>query len=138
MPDPSKRGNVIGGGGRTIKGVMEATGATNISIDDFGAVEIAAPSKPAAEAALEMVQVLADDIAPGRVFRARKVVQLATFGAFVEICPGKQGLVHVSELSTEHVADVAAEVKVGGGVAVLSCGAAVWMESKVPCWHVWL
>ena len=69
MPDPSKRGTVIGGGGRTIKAVMEAAGADNISIDDSGVVEVAAPSRAAAEAALEMVRVLADDIAPGQVFR---------------------------------------------------------------------
>jgi len=103
--DPSRNGAVIGGGGRTIKAICEATGADNIGLDDAGRVEITAPTAAAAQAALEFVMLLAEDPAPGAIFRGRKVASVLAFGAFVELAPGKQGLVHISELDAAPVAD---------------------------------
>ncbi|KAG2500423.1 hypothetical protein HYH03_001992 [Edaphochlamys debaryana] len=117
--DPSKKGAVIGAGGKVIKQLLEASGASAIDIDDDGKVNVVAPSLKAAEMAAEFVGMLAADPEPGTIFRAKPVAGLAAFGCFVELCPGRQGLVHVSEMGEGPLGDPAAAVKVGDKVDVM-------------------
>lgn len=117
--DPQKVGMIIGSGGRTIKAITQASGVDSINLDDSGRVEIASPSEAAASQALEMIQLLAEDPKYGTIMRQKKVVSLTHFGCFVELCPGKQGMVHVSELDTKPIMDVNAVVKVGDLVDVM-------------------
>ncbi|MDO8580679.1 MAG: polyribonucleotide nucleotidyltransferase, partial [Candidatus Omnitrophota bacterium] len=107
-----KIGEVIGPGGKTIKKIIEATGVESIDIDDDGKVFIASTSSEAAEKALAYVKGLVQEPEVGKIYDA-KVVKVTNFGAFVEFMPGRQGLVHVSELASSYVKDVASIVKVG-------------------------
>ena len=109
--DPSKIGLLIGPGGKTIRGIQELTGAS-IDIDEDGTVTIASDSMESAEAALGQVEALTAKIEIGRVYNG-KVISIKDFGAFVEIVPGRDGLVHVSELSDGYVTSVADVCKVG-------------------------
>jgi len=106
-----KIGSVIGPGGKTIKAIIAATGAT-IDIDDDGTVLIASSDNAKSEAAIAMIKAITEDVEVGRIYTG-KVKRITNFGAFCEIAPGKEGLVHVSELSNEFVKDVASVVKVG-------------------------
>ncbi|KXZ45459.1 hypothetical protein GPECTOR_54g200 [Gonium pectorale] len=117
--DPSKKGMVIGSGGRTIKQLLEATGATAINIDEEGRVDVTAPTEGAAALTLEYINLLVSDPEPGTVLRKRTVVSLTGFGCFVDLCPGRQGLLHVSELADPPVTDVADAVRVGDVVDVM-------------------
>jgi polyribonucleotide nucleotidyltransferase len=108
--DPEKIREVIGSGGKVIKRITEQTGA-QIDIEDDGTVKIASYDSKGGEAALAMVRAIAEDPEIGRVFTGT-VRRITTFGAFVEIVPGKDGLVHISELEPHRVArveDVCAE-----------------------------
>ncbi|MBF0532982.1 MAG: polyribonucleotide nucleotidyltransferase [Candidatus Omnitrophica bacterium] len=109
---PDKIGEVIGPGGKMIKKIIEETGAESIDIDDDGKVTIAALGKEKAQKALQYVQGFA--IAPeiGKVYEAT-VMKVMNFGAFCEILPGKQGLVHVSEFAKDYVKDMTQVAKVG-------------------------
>ncbi|MBI5416291.1 MAG: polyribonucleotide nucleotidyltransferase, partial [Candidatus Omnitrophica bacterium] len=107
-----KIGEVIGPGGKTIKKIIEATGVESIDIEDDGKVLIASASKESAEKALKYVSGLVEAPEIGKIYDAQ-VVKIANFGAFCEFLPGKQGLVHVSELSDKYVKDVNQAVKVG-------------------------
>jgi polyribonucleotide nucleotidyltransferase len=106
-----KIGAVIGPGGKTIKAIIAATGAT-IDISDDGTVLIASNDNAKSQAAIAMVKAITEDVEVGRIYPG-KVKRVTNFGAFCEIAPGKEGLVHVSELSNEFVKDVASVVKVG-------------------------
>jgi polyribonucleotide nucleotidyltransferase len=108
----SKIGEVIGPGGKTIKKIIEQTGAETIDIDDDGKVLIAASSQEAANKALEYISGLMEEPEVGRIYDA-VVAKVTNFGAFCEFLPGKQGLVHVSEFSDEYVKDMEAVCKVG-------------------------
>ncbi len=114
--DPSKIGEVIGGGGKTIKKIMSMTGAT-VDVEDDGTVVVSAPSGDAVDQALQMVDGLGHELKPGEIFEG-EVKRLQPFGAFVEILPGKEGLVHVSDMSEEYVADPATIVQEGDKVQV--------------------
>lgn len=107
-----KIGEVIGPGGKMIKRIMEETGAETIDIEDDGKVLIAALNSEAANKALAYVKGLVQAPEIGKIYDA-KVMRVTNFGAFCEFLPGKQGLVHVSELSNEYVKDVNTVVKVG-------------------------
>ncbi len=109
--DPSKIGLLIGPGGKTIRGIQELTGAS-IDIEEDGAVTIASDSMEAAEAAMAQVEALTAKIEVGRVYNG-KVISIKDFGAFVEIVPGRDGLVHVSELSDGYVNTVSDVCKIG-------------------------
>jgi polyribonucleotide nucleotidyltransferase len=106
-----KIGAVIGPGGKTIKAIIAATGAT-IDISDDGTVLIASNDNAKSQAAIAMVKAITEDVEVGRIYPG-KVKRVTNFGAFCEIAPGKEGLVHVSELSNEFVKDVNSVVKVG-------------------------
>ena len=109
---PEKIGEVIGPGGKTIKKIIEETGVESIDIEDDGRVLIASTDTESAQKALRYVSGLVETPVIGKIYDA-EVVKIANFGAFCEFLPGKQGLVHVSELSDQYVKDVNQAVKVG-------------------------
>jgi polyribonucleotide nucleotidyltransferase len=105
--NPAKIGEIIGPKGKTIRGMQEATGAT-ISVEDDGTVTISSPGGEGGERAKKMIQAIAEDPEVGRIYDG-VVKSTTSFGAFVEILPGTEGLVHISELQdgrTEKTEDV--------------------------------
>ena len=112
-----KIGAVIGPSGKTIRGIIEATGAT-VDVSDDGTVVIGSVDEASAAKAVQMVENLTREVKVGDIYTG-KVVRLMNFGAFVEILPGKDGLVHISELSEHHVAQVEDEVDIGDEITVV-------------------
>lgn len=108
--------DVIGPGGKNIKGIVAATGV-KIDIDDTGKVNIASADPEAAQKAVDMVRGLTQEAEIGKVYHG-KVKKIMDFGAFVEIYPGTEGLVHISQMGTERVKDVRDVVKEGDEVDV--------------------
>ena len=115
-----KIGAVIGSGGSVIRGMIEEFGVT-IDIDDEGNVVIGSNDAESAERAKDAINTLTKDVEPGVEYHG-KVVCIMQFGAFVQILPGKDGLVHISELDTEHIADVESAVKIGDEIDVMVIG----------------
>ncbi len=113
---PDKIRDVIGKGGATIRAITEETGAT-IDIDDDGTVKIAAVDKAAGDDALKRVEQITADIEVGKIYEGR-VAKLMDFGAFVNILPGKDGLVHISQISEERVENVSDKLSEGQMVQV--------------------
>ncbi|MCX7779323.1 MAG: polyribonucleotide nucleotidyltransferase [Negativicutes bacterium] len=114
--DPDKIRDVIGPGGKTIKKIIEDTGVS-IDIEDDGKVFIAAVDVAAGEKAVKIIESLVREVEVGGIYLG-KVTRLMNFGAFVEILPGKEGLVHISQLDTKRVAKVEDVVKVGDEILV--------------------
>jgi polyribonucleotide nucleotidyltransferase len=114
--DPELIGTVIGPGGRTIKGITERTN-TKIDIEDSGMVTIASHDGQAAEEAQSMIEGLTRRVSEGEVF-AGAVTRVIPIGAFVEILPGKEGMIHISQLSEARVEKVEDVVNVGDQVTV--------------------
>lgn len=114
--NPEKIGEVIGPGGKTIKAIIAATGAS-IDIEDDGTVKIGSTDGAKSAAAIGMIKAITDDVEVGRVYTG-KVKRIMPFGAFVEIAPRKEGLVHVSELADRFVKSVEEVVKIGDEVKV--------------------
>jgi polyribonucleotide nucleotidyltransferase len=114
--DPSKIGTVIGPGGKTIRSIIEETKVT-IDVENDGTVIIGSSSKEAADKAIEKIESLTREVEVGAIYTG-KVTRLTNFGAFVEILPGKEGLVHISELADYRVAKVEDIVKVGDEIMV--------------------
>lgn len=114
--DPSKIGAVIGTGGKTIRSIIEET-KTTIDIDNDGTVVIGSPDEAAAHRAIELIEGLTKEAEIGAIYTG-KVVRITSFGAFVEILPGKDGMVHISELADYRVARVEDEVKLGDEITV--------------------
>ncbi|MDP3982298.1 MAG: polyribonucleotide nucleotidyltransferase [bacterium] len=115
-----KIGMVIGSGGKTIHKIVEETGAI-IDIEDDGTVFISASKKEAAEKAADIVRNLVREAKEGEIFEG-KVIKIMDFGAFVEVLPGQEGLVHISQLSLARVEKVEDVVKVGERVIVKVIG----------------
>ncbi len=113
---PDKIREVIGKGGSTIRSITEETGTT-IDINDDGTVIIASVNRQAAEAAKHRIEQIVADVEPGRIYEG-KVVKIMDFGAFVTILPGKDGLVHVSQISNERVEKVSDKLHEGDVVKV--------------------
>jgi polyribonucleotide nucleotidyltransferase len=113
---PDKIREVIGKGGATIRAITEETGTT-IDISDDGTVVIASVNRLAAEEAKKRIDQIVSDVEPGRIYEG-KVAKLMDFGAFVTILPGKDGLVHVSQISNERVEKVSDKLKEGDIVKV--------------------
>jgi polyribonucleotide nucleotidyltransferase len=113
---PDKIGDVIGPGGKVIKKIEGETGAS-ISIEQDGHVYITAVDKDAGERALKMVEDITRDVQIGETYVGR-VTKTAAFGAFVEILPGREGLIHVSQLAPHRVERVEDVVKVGDELLV--------------------
>ncbi|MBN2552310.1 MAG: polyribonucleotide nucleotidyltransferase [Spirochaetales bacterium] len=114
--DPDKIGAVIGPGGKTIKGITERTGAT-INVENDGMVTIYSREKTMAEEAEAAIRGLVEEPEVGRWYNGT-VRRIMDFGAFVEFLPGKEGLVHISRLSDEHVRSVEDVVQEGQEVKV--------------------
>ncbi len=113
---PDKIRDVIGKGGVTIRGITEETGAT-IDIADDGTITVGSVNKEAGDEALKRIEQITADIEPGQIFEG-KVIKIMNFGAFVSLAPGRDGLVHISQLSDERVENVTDVVKEGEVVKV--------------------
>ena len=113
---PDKIREVIGKGGSVIQAITKETG-TQIDIQDDGTIVIASVNAAAAQAAKERIESITSDVEPGRIYEG-KVAKIMDFGAFVTIAPGKDGLVHVSQISNERVEKVSDKLKEGDMVKV--------------------
>jgi polyribonucleotide nucleotidyltransferase len=114
--DPSKIGALIGPGGKNIKAIIEET-KTTIEVSNDGTVIIGSASEESAQAAIRKVEGLTQEVEVGAVYTGR-VTRIQNFGAFIEVLPGKEGLVHISELADHHVARVEDVVKIGDEIKV--------------------
>ena len=114
--DPEKIRDVIGKGGSVIRALTEETGAT-IDIDQDGTVKIASVDGISGKEALRRIKLITADVEVGKIYDG-KVVKLMDFGAFVTILPGKDGLVHISQISNDRVAKVSDKLSEGDSVKV--------------------
>jgi polyribonucleotide nucleotidyltransferase len=114
--NPDKIREVIGPGGKIIRGIQSETN-TSIEIDDSGLVKIAAYSKEEGEAAIKMVEDLTQEPEVGAIYDG-KVVKITDFGAFVQILPGSDGLVHISQLANRRITKVSDVVREGDPLKV--------------------
>lgn len=114
--DPSKIREVIGKGGATIRGITEETGAT-VDLTDDGIVNVSSVDRAAGEAAKKIIEEITAEVEVGKTYEG-KVVRLMDFGAFVTILPGKDGLVHISQITNEHVDKVSDKLSEGDVVRV--------------------
>ncbi|MBN8538397.1 MAG: polyribonucleotide nucleotidyltransferase [Deltaproteobacteria bacterium] len=113
---PDKIREVIGAGGKVIRGITEATGV-KIDIEDDGTVHVASSDPEATKKAIEMINAICAEAEVGKTYKG-KVVKIAEFGAFVEIFPNTQGLLHISEISNERVRQVTDVLKEGDMIDV--------------------
>jgi polyribonucleotide nucleotidyltransferase len=113
---PDKIREVIGKGGATIRSITEQTGTT-IDIDDDGTIKIASVDKEAGEAAASWIARLTADVEVGQIYEGT-VAKIMDFGAFVTILPGKDGLVHISQIANERVENVGDKLQEGQAVKV--------------------
>jgi len=114
--DPEKIREVIGKGGAVIRAITEETG-TSIDIENDGSVKIASVNGAAGREAQRRIELIVSDVEVGAIYEG-KVVRLMDFGAFVQILPGKDGLVHISQISDERVERVSDKLKEGDVVRV--------------------
>lgn len=114
--DPSKIREVIGKGGATIRGITEKTGAS-VDLTDDGIVKVASVDKAAGEEAKRIIEEITAEVEVGKIYEG-KVARLMDFGAFVTILPGKDGLVHISQISDERVEKVSDKLSEGDVVKV--------------------
>ena len=114
--DQDKIKDVIGKGGAVIRELTESTN-TNIEIGDDGTIKIAASDQADADAAIERIKQLTANVEVGKIYQG-KVARIVDFGAFVTVLPGKDGLVHISQIAEERVNDVNEYLKVGDVVPV--------------------
>jgi polyribonucleotide nucleotidyltransferase len=113
---PDKIRDVIGKGGATIRSITEQTGAS-VDIDDSGMVKVASVDREAGEQAMKLIEQITADVEVGTVYEG-KVAKLMDFGAFVTILPGKDGLVHISQISEERVENVSDKLSEGDVIKV--------------------
>lgn len=118
MINPDKIREVIGSGGKTINEIIEKTGVDSIDIEQDGSVFITAPDQASGQAAYDWVNNLTRDLEVGETFADRPVERIMDFGAFVNVLPGRDGLVHISELAPWRVGRVEDIVKLGDTVNV--------------------
>jgi polyribonucleotide nucleotidyltransferase len=114
--NPDKIRDVIGPGGKVIRGIQEKTGA-KIDISDDGRIAIATPNGEAAEAAMQIIRDLTAEVEVGQTYLGT-VTRIVDFGAFIEVFPGTEGLLHVSEIADYRVRDVRDELKEGQQILV--------------------
>ena len=114
--NPDKIRDVIGKGGATIRQLTEETGTT-IDIDDEGVIKIASIDKAAGDDAKRRIEDITADVEVGKIYEG-KVVKIMDFGAFVSVLPGKDGLVHISQISNERVENVTDELTEGDIIKV--------------------
>lgn len=113
---PDKVREVIGAGGKVIRGIIEETGV-KINIDDLGVIHIASADEDASKKAVDMINAIVEEVEVGKVYLG-KVVRIMDFGAFVEIRKGTDGLVHISQLANHRVKNVRDEVNEGDEIQV--------------------
>jgi polyribonucleotide nucleotidyltransferase len=116
MVDPEKIGSIIGPGGRTIRSIIEKNDVT-VDVSNDGMVRIGAQNEEAAQKTIKIIEGLTKEVEVGGTYTG-KVTRIVNFGAFVEILPGKEGLVHISELADYRVPNVEDVVKVGDEIMV--------------------
>jgi polyribonucleotide nucleotidyltransferase len=114
--DPSDIGTIVGKGGKTINGIIAETGV-KIDIDDEGLISIASTEPDGMRRAIEIIELLLREPEVGEVYEG-KVTGIKDFGAFVEILPGKEGLLHISEIDKKRVARVEDVLQMGDTVQV--------------------
>ncbi len=114
--DPEKIGALIGPGGKNIRSIIETT-KTTIDVQNDGSVVIGATNGESAQKAIKLIEGLTKNLEPGEIYTG-KVTRILNFGALVEVLPGKEGLVHISELADHRVGRVEDEVKLGDEVTV--------------------
>jgi polyribonucleotide nucleotidyltransferase len=114
--NPDKIRDVIGKGGATIRAITEETGAS-IDIDDSGVIKVASVDKEAGDMARKRIELITADVEVGTIYEG-KVAKLMDFGAFVTILPGKDGLVHISQISEERVQNVSDKLSEGDVIKV--------------------
>ncbi|HHW14657.1 MAG TPA: polyribonucleotide nucleotidyltransferase, partial [Firmicutes bacterium] len=114
--DPEKIRDVIGSGGKTIRKIIAETG-TEIDVEDDGTIYIASPDLEAANRAAKIIEALTKEVEVGEIYQGR-VTRIMDFGAFVEIAPGKEGLVRIGQLADHRVNKVEDVVKVGDEITV--------------------
>ncbi len=115
--DPEMIGAIIGPGGKIIRRIQEETGV-KMDVEDDGSVYIASADGPSAQRAKEMVEALVERPEIGRIYTG-KVVRIEDYGAFVEILPGKDGMVHISQLADYRVPSVRDVVQMGDEIMVM-------------------
>jgi polyribonucleotide nucleotidyltransferase len=113
---PDKVRDIIGTGGKIIRGIIEQTGV-KIDIDDAGNISIASVDEPSAKKAMDIIKGIVEEAEVGKIYMG-KVKRIADFGAFVEILPGTEGLLHISQISDKRISRVADELKEGEEVLV--------------------
>lgn len=113
---PDKIREVIGSGGKVIRSITEATGV-KIEIEDSGLIHIASADPEATKKAIAMINDIVAEAEVGKIYQGR-VVKIADFGAFVEILPNTQGLLHISEISAERIRQVSDVLKEGDKIDV--------------------
>jgi polyribonucleotide nucleotidyltransferase len=118
--NPDKIGLIIGPGGKTIKGIVAETGA-EINIEDDGSIHIYSNNGESLKRAKEIINGMTKEISIGEIYQGT-VVSIKEFGAFVEVLPGKDGLVHISELADFRVNKVEDVVKMGDAIWVKCIG----------------
>ena len=111
-------GTIIGPGGKMVRKIQEESGGATIDIQEDGTVFVGGITEAVARKAIQMIEGLTKEIRIGEVYTG-KVTRLLNFGAFVEILPGKEGLVHISQLGEDHVERVEDEVNVGDEITVM-------------------
>lgn len=114
--NPEKIRDVIGKGGATIRALTEETGTT-IELEDDGTVKIASSNGEATKEAIRRIEEITAEVEVGRIYKG-KVIRIVDFGAFVNILPGKDGLVHISQISEERVANVSDHLEINQEVDV--------------------
>ncbi len=114
--NPSKIGELIGPGGKVIRGIIDQTGV-KIDVEDDGRVNVSATEQESADKAIKMIKDLMAEAEIGKTYLG-KVVRLADFGAFVEIFPGTDGLLHISEVAEHRIKDIRQELKEGDQILV--------------------
>ncbi|MAS32794.1 MAG: polyribonucleotide nucleotidyltransferase [Anaerolineaceae bacterium] len=115
--DPEKIGMVIGPGGKTVRSIQDSTGV-KIDIQEDGTIFVAGADGPSAARAVERIQGMTEDAEIGRIYTG-KVVRIEPYGAFVEFLPGKEGMVHISQLADYRVNSVEDEVSMGDEIMVM-------------------
>ncbi len=115
--DPEKIGDLIGPGGKHIRHIIEETGV-KIDVEDDGTVYVASTDSASSERAIRMIRELTEEPEVGKIYTGR-VVRITDYGAFVEILPGQEGLVHISQLADYRVPSVRDVVRVGDEIMVM-------------------
>ena len=119
--NPEKMSEVIGSRGKTINRIIEESGVDKIDTEDDGRIFVSSSDSESLEKAVKMIEAIAKELEPGSLYTG-KVTKILDFGAFVEIAPEKEGLVHISKLAHERVAKVEDVIKVGDEILVKFIG----------------